>query len=300
MPTLAQGVIVPLITPFKKDLSIDFEGLKWLLNRLAEAGVDGVFPSSSTGEFVHLSMEEIKELNRFTVECVGGRVKVFPGATANSTDHVLEIIEAAYDAGADGVIVAPPFYFRPGHEVLWRHYSLIAEKSKLPVILYNNPAITGIVIPVEVVAKLAKEYSSVIGIKVTYDSIKYLMRVIDEVKGVRKDFAVLTGSAYLILPTLMFGGDGAVAALANVYPKTLKELHRKWASGDYSAATRAYSRVLELSRLYTIHDNIGAAIKALLHLAGAPILPHVRPPLATPDTEALKEFLKKYPIELAP
>ncbi len=293
-----RGVIVPLITPFKKDLSIDFEGLKWLLNKLAEAGVNGVFPSSSTGEFVHLSMEEIKKLNSFTAECMSGKAGVFAGATANSTTHVLEITASAHDAGADAVVIAPPYYFRPDSDVLWRHYSLIAEKSKLPIILYNNPAITGIVIPVGVVAKLAKEYSNIVGIKVTYDSISYLMKVIDEVKSIRKDFAVLTGSAYLLLPTLAAGGDGAVAALANAYPRTLMKLLKSWVNRDLSSATEAYKKVLELSRLYTMHSSIAGVIKALLNLAGTPIGPHVRPPHTAPGPEVVAEFLKKHPIEL--
>ncbi|MCD6085364.1 MAG: dihydrodipicolinate synthase family protein [Desulfurococcales archaeon] len=298
MRVRVEGIVVPLITPFKKDLSIDYKALKWLLSKLVEAGINGVFPSSSTGEFPHLSVEEVKKLNDFTVNCVGGRVGVFAGATANSTSQVLEVCASAYDAGADAVVVAPPYYFRPGIEVLWRHYSVVAEKSELPVIIYNNTAITGITIPTEVIAKLAKEYSSIAGIKVTYDDVKYLMKVIDEVKGIRRDFTVLTGSAYLLLPTLAMGGDGAVAALANAYPKTLKKLVESWVRGDLSSTVETYKRVLELSRLYIIHGSIAGTIKRLLNLAGAPVKPYVRPPLTTPEPEVLTDFLKEHPIEL--
>jgi len=299
LPKIPRGLIVPLITPFKKDLSVDFEGLRWLLSKLVESGVDGVFPSSSTGEFVHMTLEEIKEVNKFTVECVGGRVSVLAGATANSTDHVLDIARAARDSGADGIIVTTPFYFKHSQETLWKHFSIIAEKSDIPVVLYNNPGMTGVVIPPDLVAKLAEEYSNVVGIKVTYDDVKYFMKVIDSVKNLRRDFSVLTGSAYMLLTALALGGDGAVAAIGNAYPKTLREVYTRWLDGDRGGAAAAFERVLELSRLYYLHDNIGATIKKLLHLSGAPIEPYVRPPLTPPKDEVISEFLRKYPVEMS-
>jgi 4-hydroxy-tetrahydrodipicolinate synthase len=292
------GVVVPLITPFKRDLGIDYDGLAWLLDRLVEAGVHGVFPSSSTGEFVHLSMDEVASLNRFVAERVGGRVRVLAGVTANSTHHVLRLAEDARDAGADAIVVAPPYYYRPSPEDPWRHFSTIAEKADIPLVLYDNPGITGIVIPIDVIVRLVEEYSSVAGVKVTYDSFTYLSKLISEAKAVRRDFSVLTGSAYLMLPALMAGGDGAVAALANIYPRTLLQLYSSWRSGDTRGVVEAYSRIIGMSRLYALPGHLGANIKALLSQAGAPVKPFSRPPAMHTGGEALKDFLAHHPIEL--
>jgi len=294
-----EGIIVPLITPFRENLSIDYDALKWLLDRLSVSGVHAVFPSSTAGEFPHLTLDEMKDLNEFTIKYISNRVKVYTGITANCTTHAITLAKHAQDIGADGVIATTPYYFKHSVEALRSYYSKIAESVDIPVIIYNIPSTTGILIPIELITELAKEYSNIIAIKITYDSLSYFIKLIESVKSIRKDFSVLAGNGYLLLSILAIGGDGVVIAIANAYPRSCVETYRKWIDGDIVGAVKSYRKVLKLSKLYFIHNNIGATIKLLLSLAKTPIKPIVRPPLTLPkDVEKLKEFLKEHPIEL--
>jgi len=293
-----EGVVVPLITPFSKDLSIDFGATKWLIEELGRAGVDAVFSSSTTGEFPHLTLEEMKNLNEFVSRERPSGLRVFAGVTANSAHHAAELAKHAADAGADAAVSTTPYYFKHGRDALKRYFSMIVESADIPLILYTIPSTTGILLPIDLVVELAQEYSQVVGIKVTHDSLWYLARLVDEVKSVRRDFSVFTGSSYLMLPALEVGADGGVVALANAYPATLVELYRAWRRGDLGKALELHRRALNLSKLYELHSHIGATLKTLLNAAGAPIEPVVRPPLTTPRRELIEEFLRGHPVEI--
>ena len=296
MPAV-EGVVVPLITPFKEDLAVDYEALGWLLDRLAGSGVHGVFPSSTTGEFPHLTLEEVMGVNEFTTRRVSGRVKVYAGVTANTTHHAVKLARHAEDVGADGVIATTPYYFKHGEDSVREYYAAIASSVDIHVIMYVIPSTTGILPSPGLVAGLAREFSNLVAVKVTYESLTYLMRLVDEVSAVRKDFSVLTGGGYQLLPALAIGCRGGVLALANAYPRTCVEVFRRWVEGDMEGCVRAYRRVVDLSRLY-LHGEAAAVIKALLSLGGAPVKPIVRPPMKEPDRPAIEAILGRYPIEL--
>jgi len=293
-----EGVVVPLITPFRRDLSLDLEALGWLLEKLGEAGVHAVFSSSTTGEFPLLTMDEVKRLNEFVVQKRPRGVHVLAGVTSNNAEHAVELARHALDVGADAVVSTTPYYFKHGRDGLKRYFTRILDSVDIPLVLYTIPSTTGILLPVDLVKELALEYSSVIGIKATYDSLRYLARLVDEVKSLRKDFSVFTGSAYAMLPTLELGGDGAVAAIANAYPKTFVKLFEAWKRGELLEALKLHRRVLKLSKLYEIGEHVGATLKALLRFAGAPIELVSRPPITPPSREEIEEFLRMYPVEL--
>ncbi|RLG47967.1 MAG: dihydrodipicolinate synthase family protein, partial [Thermoproteota archaeon] len=240
---MVRGVVVPLVTPFRRDLSIDFDAVRWLVRRQAEAGVSGIFPYSTTGEFVHLTPDEGVELTRVVLEEVGGRVQVLPGIGANCTDASVELGLRMRNLGADGVIALPPFFFKPSREGLRLHFSRIAERVDLPVIVYNIPSATGVNIPVDLYAELAEEHSNVVGAKVTYDSVSYLRRLIQTVREVRRDFSVLTGMDDLLLANLALGGDGGIMALANVAPQIHVSVWRAWEEGDLARAVSEFRRL---------------------------------------------------------
>ena len=293
-----RGIVVPLVTPFNEDYSIDFEALKWLLERLGEAGVHAVFSSSTTGEFPHLTLEEMRELNEFVAREAPKQVRVLAGVTANCSEHAVMLARHARDSGADAVVSATPYYFKHSREGLKNYFSALAERAEIPLILYTIPSTTGVLLPVDLVRELALEHSNIVGIKATIDSVWYIAKLVQEVKSVRKDFTVLTGNAYLTLPTLEAGGDGAVAALANIYPYTLVELYEAWTRGDYGRAIELHARVLRLSRLYELHNHVGATIKALLSMSGRPVKPVVRPPLGLPEPRIVEEFARDNPPEI--
>ncbi len=292
-----RGVIVPFITPFKEDLGIDFEAAKWLASYQCEHGVDGIFPYSTTGEFVHLRPEEGIELVKAVMEAVKGGVMIIPGISSNSTERSIELGRAMKDLGVDGVVITPPFFFKVGGARLKLHFSRVAEKVDLPIIVYNIPAATGINLPVELYVELSKEYENVAGAKVTYDSVAYMRRLIREVKAVRKDFSVLTGLDDHLLLTLMMGGDGGIMALANVAPQIHVAVYRAWLEGDLKRAYDAFKRLLKLAGIYDVSTSFPTAVKAALKAINAPVKPYVRMPL-TPEEPEVEERIEAIVDEL--
>lgn len=283
-----KGIITPMITPFGKNYEIDYLGIEWLVNHLVRGGVNGIFPNSTTGESASLSLEEKKELIRKIVELVNGRTKVLPGIGGNTTLEVVELGKFAKDVGADGGIVITPYFFKPTPEELKRHYGMIAESLDFPLLIYHFPALTGVSLPARVVKELAHEYSNLVGIKITHDSLTYLKQIIWEVKEVRKDFSVFSGLDQYLLINLMIGGDGGVVALSNLTPKLHKSIYDAWSSGDIIKSYSLYMKLLKLSRLIELGTSTIAAVKASLSVVGAPVKPVLRPPLS----EEKEEFMR--------
>lgn len=142
-----RGIITPMITPFREDFSLDLEAVRWLAHRQARGGVHGVFPNSTTGEFVHLDRREAVSLVEVILEEIGGKLWVLPGISDNSTDRAVELGLRFKEMGVSGVIVTPPFFFKVDRERLKFHFTRIAERVDLPIIIYNIPSTTGINIP---------------------------------------------------------------------------------------------------------------------------------------------------------
>jgi len=274
-----------MITPFKYNGDIDYDGLKWLIDFTINNDVNGLFPNSTTGEFVSLREEELINFVKKTIEFSNKKVLILPGITTNSTQLSIYLGKVYLDYGADGLIVMPPYFYKLRENELYMHFSKIAESLDAPIILYNNPITTGTVIPVSTYEKLAKEYSNVIGVKITYDSFDYLRKSIDAVKGLRKDFYVLTGMAQMFLPVLIMGGDGTVSGLANVFPKLHVELYREFVNGNYTKVLELNKKILKVSKIYDIGFSNSSATKAALELIGSPIKSYVRMPLREENSE---------------
>lgn len=280
-----KGIVVPMITPFKYNGDIDYDGLKWLIDYTINNDVNGLFPNSTTGEFVSLREEELINFVKKTIEFSNKKVLILPGITTNSTQLSIYLGKVYLDYGADGLIVMPPYFYKLRENELYMHFSKIAESLDAPIILYNNPITTGTVIPVSTYEKLAKEYSNVIGVKITYDSFDYIRKSIDAVKGLRKDFYVLTGMAQMFLPVLIMGGDGTVSGLANVFPKLHVELYREFVNGNYTKVLELNKKILKVSKIYDIGFSNSSATKAALELIGSPIKSYVRMPLREENSE---------------
>jgi 4-hydroxy-tetrahydrodipicolinate synthase len=274
-----RGIITPLITPFNEKLEIDFDALRWLAHHQLRGGVHGIFPNSTTGEFVHLEREEAIRLTGALIEEVGGKIWVIPGISHNSTDKAVELGNIFKDMGVDGVIVTPPFFFKIDVRKLKLHFSRIADRVDLPIIIYNIPSLTGINVPIELYIELAQEHNNIAGAKVTYDSFSYLRRLIQGIKSVRKDFSVLTGMDDLLLFNLMMGGDGGITALANLTPSLHRSIYDAWENGDLRRALEENYKLLKLSSIYDIASSFPTAIKTALNVMGTPVKPYVRPPL---------------------
>jgi len=285
MPAKFYGVITPFVTPFKEDYSIDVEGVKWLARHQVEKGVHGIFPNSTTGEFVHLSRDEAILVTRTVLEEVGGKVWVLPGISANYVEDSVALGKVFRDMGVNGVVVAPPYYFKIPVDKLKLHFSIILEKVDLPVIIYNIPATTGINIPISLYLELLEEHSNLAGVKVTIENFTYLRNLIQVVKSTRMDFAVLTGLDELLLPLLMMNGDGGIMGLANIAPQIHRAIYDSYIAGDYERAIMEWRKLLKLVRVYDYASSAPTAIKTLLKVLNAPVKPYPRPPLTLEKSE---------------
>lgn len=290
------GVIVPMITPFNKDFSIDYEGIRWLTEFLIKNDVNGLFPYSTTGEFVHINYEEGIEIVKTVIEGAKGSVKVIPGVSANTTLDCIKLGKVMEDLGVDGVIVTPPFFFKLNEKQLYEHFSLLAKELSIPIIIYNIPSLTGNPIPISTYAKLAREYSNIAGAKVTYDSASYLHGLILTLKGIRKDFSILTGLDDMFLYTLIMGGDGGIMACANFAPQLHVKLYKTFISKRYEEAFNIHRKIAQLVKIYSYASSFPSAIKTVYKILGYPIKPISRPPIISEPKEVeekLAEILRK-------
>jgi 4-hydroxy-tetrahydrodipicolinate synthase len=274
------GIIPPVATPMQANEDLDIPRLKWFLDHLIHSGVHGVFVLGTNSEFYALDEREKQEVIAVAVAHVNKRVPVYAGTGAESTREAVRLTRMAEREGADGVSVITPYFIYPNQQEIFDHYRRIAESTKLPVILYNNPSTCGgLKIDVDTVARLA-EVPNILAVK---DSSGDLQNTNELVRAVPERFSVLMGRDTLIFPALMFGARGAVPATGNIAPALLAEIYNTFQKGDLAASKAAQLRLNPL-RLALQLCTAPGGVKAALQLLGTPIGP-CRAPVAglTPD-----------------
>lgn len=286
---MLNGVFAAMITPFKDDFNIDEEAIKWLIEHLENNGINGAFIVSTTGEFTHLTKEEKIKIVKSAIELAKGDFQILAGATDLTTYGTIELAKTYKDLGVKTIVVAPPFYYKLKTDELLNHYMTVASKVDASLILYNIPSLTGINIPINVVRQLALEKNNIIGIKATVSDMNYIKDLIFEVKAVRSDFSVFSGSDLLLVPTLMLGGDGGILASANYLPGLLSNLFKAYINKDFVLLMKLYRYLIEFNSAI---DKLGlstpAITKSILNILNPQIKPFVRPPLATITSDQSK------------
>ncbi|NJE10109.1 dihydrodipicolinate synthase family protein [Thermococcus sp. MAR1] len=290
-----RGVIVPLVTPFNEDYSIDVPALEEHIEFLQTVGVHGIFINATTGEFTSLSVEERKFLAEKGRELVNASFYLV-GTASSNTSEVVELTKHAQDIGADYAVIAPPYYCPLNDEALFRHYSMVAERTDIPIILYNIPSCAN-ALSVSLIKRLALEYSNIAGVKETIDSINHIRDVIFDVKGERNDFKVFTGLDQHFLNTLVLGGDGGIMACANFAPEVHLALYKAFQEKRFEEALKHARSLAKLSRVYDLASSFGSAIKLAMSLRGFSIRPVLRPPYLM-DGENVKEGIRKLLAEV--
>ena len=268
-----KGIIPAVITPMNGDESISRSGLEAVIERVLAGGVHGVFAVGSTGEFYALSADEKKTLYRWTVETVRGRVPVYAGTAANTTREAVALTRAAEDAGADFVSVLTPSFIRPTDEELYGHYAGVARATARGVVLYGNPARTGVHLSPELVERLADEFENVVGIK---DSSGDLSLTAEYVRRTPERFSVIAGRDTLIYATLAVGGRAAIAASANICPKLVVQVYEAFCAGELKRARRAQERLAPLRRAFSLGTFPGV-LKEGAEIVGLPAGPCRKP-----------------------
>ena len=279
-----------MVTPFDEHGEVDLRATEAVVERFIEAGVSGVSPLGSTGEFSHLLADERKRFLEEVIRIVAGRVPLVVGVGAAGTKEMVELARHAEGVGADAVLVVSPFYWKVGEEALFRHFATVAESIDIPVLIYNLPMLTGIDLSPSLIGRIAAECPNVSGLKDTVTEYFHTVGVLREVKRVRPDFSVLSGWEDLILPSLLAGADGSICAFANVAPELFVNLVRSARDGDLERAAELHRRVLSLVTLGAYSDPPISAIKLAMGKLGVPISPAVRGPALRVPEEAQEKI----------
>jgi 4-hydroxy-tetrahydrodipicolinate synthase len=255
------GTGVAIITPFKKDLSVDINSLGKVIDHIISGGVNYIVTLGTTGETPVLSKEEKKEIIQFTVNHVNGRVPIVVGVGGNDTASVVKDLKELPLENAVAILSAAPYYNKPSQEGLYQHYKMIAEHSPKPVILYNVPGRTGRNMEPATTLRLAREVGNIMGIKEAGNSIVQCMEILKERP---EGFLVLSGDDDLIFPQMACGMDGVISVAANAYPKLFSEMIRLCQQQDFKSAKLINDKLMNVYRLMFAENN-PAGVKAFLY-----------------------------------
>ena len=258
-----RGIIPPVVTPMRPDEEVDYARLRKFIDHQIESGVHGIFVLGTTGECYALDADEKQKIVAAAVEQVNKRVPVYAGTGAETTREAIKHTRMAEREGVDGVSVITPYFIMPSQAEVADHYRRIAEATALPVVLYSNRRAAGKIEP-DTVARLAA-VRNIVAIK---DSSGDLQNLIDTVRLVPDDFAVLQGRDTLIAPALMFGAKGAVPASCNIAPRMLVEIYTAFIAGNVDGAIAAQRRLSPVRIALTIGTAPGVVKQALALTGG--------------------------------
>ncbi len=259
----AGEVITAMITPFDKDLNIDYTAVNNLVRHLSENGSDAILVAGTTGESPTLTHEEEYEL-LYTVKSIAGNsCKVILGAGSNSTKTAVESSKKAQELGADAILSVVPYYNKPNQKGLIEHFGAVARAVDLPIILYNIPSRTGIAIDPQTVAFLAKEYPNIVAIKQSNPNID----LISELRSLcPSDFAIYSGDDSLTLPMLSLGAHGVVSVASHVVGSEIKSMIRNYKTGQVNAAKNMHLKLYPIFKKLFMAPNPIPAKAALASL----------------------------------
>lgn len=292
MNFIPKGIIPAMITPLTPEGTINERVVRKLINYFIDGGVHGIFVVGTTGEFYGLTHEEKKELIQIALDETGGRVPIYAGTGAITTEECIQLTHIAEECGVDAVSILTPMFISPRQEELFSHYKTIAQNTGLPVLLYNNVPKTGVTITVATVEKLAS-IENIIGIK---DSSGDFTLTAEYIRRTRdKEFYVLVGRDTQIHACLCYGGNGAIAACANIAPKLCAEIYEKYVAGDIAGSLEAQFKLAPLRIAFTL-GSFPTVIKEGLELLGIEAGP-CKGPIGLMKAEE-KERLKQILIQM--
>ena len=285
------GIIPPMLTPLQADYKLDSKGLPKLLDHLIDGGVHGIFILGTTGESISLSYQSRRKLIEQSAEHINGRIPLLVGITDTSIEESLNLATLAFENGAAAAVATPPFYFHLGQEELFEYYIELADRSKLPLFIYNMPSMTKISMDVETAARLSG-HPNIIGLKdssentVYFQSLKYTIN--------RDDFSLFVGPEEIMAETVLMGGHGGVNGGANLFPKLYVAMYAAAKAHDFDRIKILQKQILEIATLlYTVGKYNSSYLKGLK--GAASLLGLCNNYLASP----LKPFLEKEMLQIS-
>lgn len=287
-----RGCGTALVTPFRKDGSIDDECFRSLVERQIAGGVKLLVPCGTTGEAVTMSESERLLVIRMTVETAHRlKAKVIAGTGSNNTAGAIDFTRKAREAGADAALVVAPYYNKPTQEGMFAHFAEIAKSvKKFPIMLYNVPSRTASNISAETTLRLAEAFENIVATKEASGNFSQIMQIITKRP---KNFKVFSGDDAATLPLISIGADGLVSVCSNEIPKETSQMVEKALAGAWTAARKIHYKILPLMEA-NFAESSPAPCKFVMKEMGL-LEENLRLPLVAvtePTRKKLREILK--------
>lgn len=286
-------LLTAMVTPFKKDASVNYEAGCQLADWLLENGTDALLIEGSTGEAATMDMDEKLQFMETIVKHINGRAPIIAGAGTNCTATTIDLVKKMEAIGVDGVLVVGPYYNKPTQEGYYQHFAAVAKATKLPIIVYNVPGRTGSNILPATIARLANDFDNIVAVKEAAGNVAQtaeLYRVLPE------RISIYSGDDVLILPFMAVGACGLISVLANCNGKILQDLMQAYSEGRVAEAAEMNKRVVPLARTLFTESNpipVKAAVTMVTGIdAGDPRLPLT--PITDEDRVELEVVLREY------
>ena len=258
------GTGVALVTPFRKQETIDFSKLESLIDHIIKGGADYIVALGTTSEAATMTDTERHALQDFIIESVNGRCPIMLGLGGNNTLAVTDAIANTNFDGISGILSVAPYYNKPNQRGLAQHFKHIADSSPVPVVIYNVPGRTGVNIAADTTLQLASECPNIIGIKEASGNISQVMQIL---RGKPDKFLVISGDDSLTYPMITLGASGVISVIANALPKETSTMVRLALKGDMKKALPLHYKLLPLMNAIFDEGN-PSGIKALLEIEG--------------------------------
>ncbi len=287
-----KGSGVAIVTPMKDNLEVDYDKLEELVEFHIDNDTDAIIICGTTGESATLSMEEHRNTIKRCVEFVKGRIPVVAGTGSNNTATAIQHVKEAEEDGADAALIVTPYYNKATQKGLVNHYSMIADETNLPIILYNVPSRTGTNIAPETVAELYKTKKNIVGLKEATGNMAQASKTMALCDG---KLELYSGEDGLVVPLMSIGAIGVISVIANIAPRQTHDMVIDYLEGSGDIAVKAQFKALPLvDALFSEVNPI--PVKKALNLMGKNV-GSLRPPLCEMSEEnakILEQAMKDY------
>ena len=247
-----RGTGTALVTPFKKNLAVDENALRKLVDWQIQNKVEFLVPCGSTGEAATLTRGERRRIIEIVLDQAKGRIPIVAGTGTNSTADSIHLTKDAKEAGAEFVLLVGPYYNKPPQEGYFQHFKAIAESCDIKIVLYNIPGRTAHNILSETILKIAEEIDNVIAIKEASNNLEQIMQII---KHKPAKFSVLSGEDSWTLPVIASGGDGVISTTSNEVPKDFSDMVRLALDGKIDKARALHYKLFDLMKANFLESN---------------------------------------------
>lgn len=261
-PRAFEGTFTALVTPFKDDLSIDWDAFDKLVESQLAGGVSGIVPCGTTGESPALDHDEQLEVVKRSVKLAKGKCLVVAGTGTNATKSTIHVSQAAVKAGADAVMVVVPYYNKPTQEGLRQHYVDVAANVDAPVVLYNIPGRTGIDLTAETLARICEKAPNLLAVK---EATGNVLRAQEIVRTLGARVSVLSGDDALTIPMMSIGARGVISVTSNLYPAEVAKVTRLALDGKWEDARREHLLLCGVHEAMFVEANPSPVKAALAH-----------------------------------